>query len=63
MVELYKKDHNYFVGKIVIDLGCGHGLLGILALKFGAKLVIFQDFNSEVLKTLTFFNLLLNNMK
>ena len=63
MVEQFKGNKELFQGKIVMDLGCGHGLLGILALKFGAKMVIFQDFNSEVLQTLTFFNLLINNVK
>ena len=48
---------------MVADVGCGCGLLGILALKLGAKCVVFQDFNHEVLSTLTFFNLLLNNVK
>lgn len=36
---------NSFEGKRVLDLGCGVGILGILALKFGAK-VDFQDYVS-----------------
>lgn len=35
-----------FVGKSVLDLGCGAGLLGILALKIGSSPVHFQDYVS-----------------
>jgi ribosomal protein L11 methylase PrmA len=45
---------------VVIDLGCGHGLLGILALLKGAKLVIFQDFNESVIKNVTIPNINVN---
>jgi predicted RNA methylase len=31
--------------KVVMDIGCGHGLLGIAALKSGASCCIFQDYN------------------
>jgi ribosomal protein L11 methylase PrmA len=41
-----------------MDLGCGHGLLGILALLKGAKCVLFQDFNLEVLTEVTIPNIL-----
>lgn len=33
-----------FVSKTVLDLGCGAGLLGILALKTGSSAVHFQDY-------------------
>ncbi|XP_037027450.1 histidine protein methyltransferase 1 homolog [Bradysia coprophila] len=46
-------------GKHVLDLGCGAGLLGILALKAGA-FVHFSDYNSSILSTLTIENVLLN---
>ncbi len=36
-------------GKRVIELGCGHGFPGILALQNGASEVTFCDFNSSVL--------------
>ena len=49
-----------FTGKVVMDLGCGQGLLGILALLKGAQCVLFQDFNLEVLKELTLPNIDLN---
>lgn len=37
-----------FTGKQILDLGCGTGLLGILAMYLGAKSVHFQDYVSEV---------------
>jgi cyclopropane fatty-acyl-phospholipid synthase-like methyltransferase len=39
-------------GKRVLDMGCGHGLVGIFAKKYcNAAAIDFQDFNSEVLQT------------
>lgn len=35
---------NLVTEKAVLDLGCGGGLLGILALKLGAEIVHFQDY-------------------
>lgn len=35
-----------FKNKAVLDLGCGAGILGILALKLGAECVDFQDYVS-----------------
>lgn len=32
-------------GKKVLDIGCGHGLLGIAALLGGAACCYFQDYN------------------
>lgn len=46
-------------GKRVLELGCGHGLPGILALMAGAN-VHFQDFNEEVLQSLTIPNVMRN---
>ncbi|KAG5671528.1 hypothetical protein PVAND_001722 [Polypedilum vanderplanki] len=51
---------NEFEGKIVCDLGCSAGILGILALKKGAKVVHFQDYNDDVLQNSTVFNVVLN---
>lgn len=48
------------VGQRVIDLGCGHGVLGIYALKSGASHVVFQDYNREVLVYCTLPLLILN---
>ncbi|CAL8300274.1 unnamed protein product [Merluccius merluccius] len=53
-------DGETFGDKRVLDLGCGAGLLGILALKRGASQVHFQDYNITVIKQLTMPNVLLN---
>ncbi len=39
-----------FAGKIVLDLGCGSGLLGIFAGMKGAEVVHFQDYVSPRIK-------------
>ncbi|KAJ7338394.1 hypothetical protein JRQ81_011840 [Phrynocephalus forsythii] len=49
-----------FAQKSVLDLGCGAGLLGILALKRQAKEVHFQDYNSSVIEEITLPNVLVN---
>jgi predicted nicotinamide N-methyase len=49
-----------FRGKRVLELGCGHGLPGILACIKGATGVDFQDFNAEVLRSLTIHNVNVN---
>jgi len=43
----------------ILELGCGHGFPGIFALQNGA-FVTFQDYNEEVLRNLTIFNVNLN---
>lgn len=40
-----------FKGATVLDLGCGSGILGILAAKLGASKVVFQDYVSWVITT------------
>lgn len=49
-----------WTGKTVLEIGCGHGLVGILALKKGAKSVCFADFNKDVLEKLATKNILNN---
>uniref|UniRef100_A0A0A9WLA4 protein-histidine N-methyltransferase n=1 Tax=Lygus hesperus TaxID=30085 RepID=A0A0A9WLA4_LYGHE len=58
---LLKKAPEVFENKSVLDLGCGSGLLGILAMKMGSKSVHFHDYNSEVLSFLTIPNVSLND--
>ncbi|RXN01594.1 Histidine protein methyltransferase 1-like [Acipenser ruthenus] len=60
LLEYLESVGETFSGKRVLDLGCGAGLLGILALKRGAKEVHFQDYNSTVIEELTMPNVLLN---
>ncbi|XP_056148104.1 histidine protein methyltransferase 1 homolog [Lampris incognitus] len=60
LLELVERDGETFGGKRVLDLGCGAGLLGILALKRGATQTHFQDYNSTVIEHLTLPNVLLN---
>ncbi|XP_061441411.1 histidine protein methyltransferase 1 homolog [Rhineura floridana] len=49
-----------FAHKLVLDLGCGAGLLGIAALKGNAEKVHFQDYNSTVIDEITQPNVLVN---
>ncbi|XP_078599976.1 histidine protein methyltransferase 1 homolog [Branchiostoma floridae x Branchiostoma japonicum] len=49
-----------WTGKNVLELGCGAGLPGILALTKGAGKIHFQDYNEEVLQTVTIPNVSLN---
>jgi hypothetical protein len=44
----------------VLDLGCGHGFLGIVALLCGSSTVYFSDFNEEVLLQSTGDNIMKN---
>uniref|UniRef100_A0A8D9EQH8 protein-histidine N-methyltransferase n=1 Tax=Cacopsylla melanoneura TaxID=428564 RepID=A0A8D9EQH8_9HEMI len=46
--------------KRVLDLGCGAGLLGLYTLLNDAAHVSFQDYNQEVVESLTLPNILLN---
>ncbi|KAJ3115153.1 Histidine protein methyltransferase 1 [Phlyctochytrium bullatum] len=49
-----------FSGKRVLELGCGSGLPGIFCMLGGASHVDLQDYNEEVIRLLTFPNVLLN---
>ncbi|WAQ94953.1 MET18-like protein [Mya arenaria] len=48
-------------GKTVLELGCGAGIPGIVAIKHGASLLHFQDYNPEVMEHYTIPSVLLNN--
>ncbi|KAM7014066.1 histidine protein methyltransferase 1 homolog isoform 1-T2 [Passerculus sandwichensis] len=49
-----------FTNKTVLDLGCGAGLLGIVALQGEAARVHFQDYNSTVIDEITLPNVAAN---
>ncbi|XP_063706387.1 histidine protein methyltransferase 1 homolog [Culicoides brevitarsis] len=49
-----------FEGKRILDLGCGVGVLGVLAMTHNAKCVTFQDYNKEVIETTTISTILCN---
>lgn len=49
-----------FKGKRILEIGCGHGLLGILAFKLGASEVCLQDYNQDVIEKLTHSTVMLN---
>src|SRR3989338_2565592 len=44
---LEKEVKDYSRGKVVLDMGAGSGILGIAALKSGAKSVVFADVDEE----------------
>lgn len=51
-------------GKHVLDLGCGHGLVGVYLMKaYNDITVCFQDYNLDVLKFATVPNLVLNGFE
>ncbi|KAL0105405.1 hypothetical protein PUN28_016804 [Cardiocondyla obscurior] len=54
------KENIELKGKLVMDLGCGAGLIGLLSIRKNAT-VHFQDYNEEVLKSVTIPNVLLNS--
>ena len=47
----------------VLELGCGHGLPGIVCVKLGAGHVTFADYNPDVLRSLTVPNVRANETK
>lgn len=59
LIEYLIKENIVFENKLVLDLGCGTGIIGLVALLKGS-LVHFQDYNVEVIKSVTISNVLLN---
>ncbi|XP_051481339.1 histidine protein methyltransferase 1 homolog [Apus apus] len=53
LIDYISEAEILFANKAVLDLGCGAGLLGIVALRGGAAEVHFQDYNSTVIDEIT----------
>ncbi|NXJ95162.1 MET18 methyltransferase, partial [Corythaixoides concolor] len=60
LIEYFSEAEIQFTNKTVLDLGCGAGLLGIVALKGKAEEVHFQDYNSTVIDEITLPNAVAN---
>ncbi|NWT02405.1 MET18 methyltransferase, partial [Mionectes macconnelli] len=60
LMDYFSEAAVQFTNKTVLDLGCGAGLLGIVALKGKAERVHFQDYNSTVIEQITLPNVLAN---
>ncbi|NXK91050.1 MET18 methyltransferase, partial [Formicarius rufipectus] len=60
LMDYFSEAKIEFNNKSVLDLGCGAGLLGIVALKGKAEKVHFQDYNSTVIEEITLPNVVAN---
>ncbi|NXS18553.1 MET18 methyltransferase, partial [Mystacornis crossleyi] len=60
LMDYFSEAEIEFTNKTVLDLGCGAGLLGIVALRSKAHRVHFQDFNSTVIDEITLPNVVAN---
>ncbi|NXU47011.1 MET18 methyltransferase, partial [Turnix velox] len=60
LMDYFSEARIQFTNKSVLDLGCGAGLLGIVALKGKAEKVHFQDYNSTVIDEITLPNVVAN---
>ncbi|NXP27903.1 MET18 methyltransferase, partial [Scytalopus superciliaris] len=60
LMDYFSEAKIEFSNKTVLDLGCGAGLLGIVALKGKAERVHFQDYNSTVIEEITLPNVVAN---
>ncbi|CAL8087561.1 unnamed protein product [Calicophoron daubneyi] len=58
---LAKYPPDFFRSNSVLELGCGCGLPGLVAMKLGASTVTFQDYNPDVLTFWTIPNVKLNS--
>ncbi|KAM7107761.1 histidine protein methyltransferase 1 homolog isoform 1-T3 [Ciconia maguari] len=63
LIDYFSEAEIQFTNKTVLDLGCGAGLLGIVALRGKAEKVHFQDYNSTVIDEITLPNAVANCMK
>jgi predicted nicotinamide N-methyase len=48
------------MGKTVLELGCGHGFPGLMAVRCGCEQLVLSDFNREVICQITWPNIALN---
>ncbi|XP_071607505.1 histidine protein methyltransferase 1 homolog [Heliangelus exortis] len=60
LINYFSEAKIQFTNKTVLDLGCGAGLLGIVALRGEAEKVHFQDYNSTVIDEITLPSLVAN---
>ncbi|KFQ75261.1 Histidine protein methyltransferase 1, partial [Phoenicopterus ruber ruber] len=60
LIDFFSEAEIEFTNKTVLDLGCGAGLLGIVALRGKAEKVHFQDYNSTVIEEITVPNVVAN---
>ena len=60
LIDYFSEAKMQFANKTVLDLGCGAGLLGIVALRGKAEKVHFQDYNSTVIDEITLPNAVAN---
>ncbi|XP_074764366.1 histidine protein methyltransferase 1 homolog [Athene noctua] len=63
LIDYLSEAETEFTNKTVLDLGCGAGLLGIVALRGKAEKVHFQDYNSTVIDKITLPNVVANCLK
>ncbi|NWH42758.1 MET18 methyltransferase, partial [Fregata magnificens] len=62
LIDYFSEAEIQFTNKTVLDLGCGAGLLGIVALRGKAEKVHFQDYNSTVIDEITLSNVVANSI-
>ncbi|NXU99944.1 MET18 methyltransferase, partial [Cettia cetti] len=60
LLQYFSEAEIDFTNRTVLDLGCGAGLLGIVALRGEAARVHFQDYNSTVIDEITLPNVVAN---
>ena len=61
LVHYIARNIDIVKGKTILEIGCGQGLPGVLALKLGSTEVCFQDYNPEVLNKATLHVIELNH--
>ncbi|NWR74662.1 MET18 methyltransferase, partial [Centropus unirufus] len=63
LIDYFSEAEIQFANKTVLDLGCGAGLLGIVALRGDAEQVHFQDYNSTVIDEITLPSVVANYIR